>query len=71
MTKRKGTKGQTMIYKTLRLKLKIEQHGSHKKWKLIMKKLNSDIYMYPSTCSLFYGYDSLFRYPLSQEVYHI
>jgi hypothetical protein len=27
--------------------------------------------MYPSTCSLFYGYDSLFRYPLSQEVYHI
>jgi len=29
MTKRKRTKGQTMIYKTLHRKLKIEQHEPH------------------------------------------
>ena len=29
MTKRKKTKGQTTIYKTLHRKLKIEQHGLH------------------------------------------
>ena len=30
MVKRKRTKGQTMIYKTLHRKLQIEQHESHK-----------------------------------------
>jgi len=29
MTKRKSTKGQTTIYKTLHRKLKIEQHEFH------------------------------------------
>jgi len=29
MTKRKSTKGQTTIYKTLNIKLKIEQHEPH------------------------------------------
>jgi len=31
MTKRKKTKGRTMIYKTLHRKLKIEQQEHHKK----------------------------------------
>jgi hypothetical protein len=31
MVKRNGTKGQTMIYKTLYRKLKIEEHEPHKK----------------------------------------
>jgi len=31
MGKRKGTKGQTMIYKTLHRKVKIEQYELHKK----------------------------------------
>ena len=31
MTKRKRTKGQSIIYKTLHRKLKIEQHEPHKK----------------------------------------
>ena len=29
MTKRKSTKGQTTIYKTIHIKLKIEQHEPH------------------------------------------
>jgi hypothetical protein len=29
MAKRKGTKGQTMIYKTLHRKLRIERHEPH------------------------------------------
>jgi hypothetical protein len=32
MDKRKGTKRQTMIYKTLHGKLKIGKHEPHQKW---------------------------------------
>jgi len=32
MTKRKSTKRQTTIYKTLSIKLKIEHNGPYKNW---------------------------------------
>ena len=38
MVKRKRTKGQTMIYKTLHRKLTIEQHETHKKHLYITQK---------------------------------
>ena len=40
MAKRKGTKRQTIIYKTLLVKLQIEQHKPHKKtgWTQVLQK---------------------------------
>ena len=52
MTKRKGTKGQTTIYKTLHRKLKIEQHEPH--WKPGMNSGAPEGWAVPAQ----YGYPS-------------